>query len=249
MSEAQNIFSHLLFLAHKYSQYSVRMNKQGIQLALHLSAFMLSLLLVISISIDTFRGIAFYDDTNYLDLQFWICLLLMVLFFLEVYNADNSWQYFGRHFLFLLLIIPYLTFFDWFGVELPLQVEYLFRFIPLVRGYIAFTLIAYGLLRDLSSGLLIIYIVVLFSFIYYCSLIFYVLESGVNPQLHSFWDSLWYSCMTATTAGCNITATTAVGKVISILLALAGMMLLPVFTVYLTSLIRTGKVGDVAEEA
>ena len=219
------------------------MNKQGIQLALHLSAFMLSLLLVISISIDTFRGVAFYDDTNYLDLQFWICLMLMVLFFLEVYNADNSWQYFGRHFLFLLLIIPYLTFFDGFGVELPLQVEYLFRFIPLVRGYIAFTLIAYGLLRDLSSGLLIIYIVVLFSFIYYCSLIFYVLESGVNPQLHSFWDSLWYSCMTATTAGCNITATTAVGKVISILLALAGMMLLPVFTVYLTSLIRTGKVG------
>ena len=243
MSEVQNIFSHLLFLAHKYSLYSVRMNKQGIQLALHLSAFMLSLLLVISISIDTFRGVAFYDDTNYLDLQFWICLMLMVLFFLEVYNADNSWQYFGRHFLFLLLIIPYLTFFDWFGVELPLQVEYLFRFIPLVRGYIAFTLIAYGLLRDLSSGLLIIYIVVLFSFIYYCSLIFYVLESGVNPQLHSFWDSLWYSCMTATTAGCNITATTAVGKVISILLALAGMMLLPVFTVYLTSLIRTGKVG------
>lgn len=225
------------------------MNKQGIQLALHLSAFMLSLLLVISISIDTFRGIAFYDDTNYLDLQFWICLMLMVLFFLEVYNADHSWQYFGRHFLFLLLIIPYLTFFDWFGVELPLQVEYLFRFIPLVRGYIAFTLIAYGLLRDLSSGLLIIYIVVLFSFIYYCSLIFYVLESGVNPQLHSFWDSLWYSCMTATTAGCNITATTAVGKVISILLALAGMMLLPVFTVYLTGLIRTGRVGDADEKA
>ncbi len=249
MSEVQNIFSLSLFLAHKYSLYSVRMNKQGIQLALHLSAFMLSLLLVISISIDTFRGVAFYDDTNYLDLQFWICLMLMVLFFLEVYNADNSWQYFGRHFLFLLLIIPYLTFFDWCGVELPLQVEYLFRFIPLVRGYVAFTLIAYGLLRDLSSGLLIIYIVVLFSFIYYCSLIFYVLESGVNPQLHSFWDSLWYSCMTATTAGCNITATTAVGKVISILLALAGMMLLPVFTVYLTSLIRTGKVGDVAEEA
>jgi hypothetical protein len=162
------------------------MNKQGIQLALHLSAFMLSLLLVISISIDTFRGVPFYDDVNYLDLQFWICLMLMVLFFLEVYNADNSWQYFGRHFLFLLLIIPYLTLFDWWGIQLSPQAAFLFRFIPLVRGYIAFTLIAYGLLRDLSSGLLITYIVVLFSFIYYCSLIFYVLEMGVNPQLHSF---------------------------------------------------------------
>ncbi len=225
------------------------MNKQGLQFALHLSAFMLSLLLVISISIDTFRGIPFYDDSHYLDIQFWICLMLMVLFFVEVYNADNSWQYFGRHFLFLLLTIPYLTLFDWWSVELSSEMEYLFRFIPLVRGYIAFTLIAYGLLRDLASGLLITYIVVLFSFIYYCSLIFYVLEINVNPQLHSFWDSLWYSCMTATTAGCNISAITTVGKVISVFLALAGMMLLPVFTVYLTDLIRTGHVHGGVEES
>lgn len=218
------------------------------QFSLHLSAFMLSLLLVISISIDTFRGIPFYEDVNYLDLQFWICILLMVLFALEVYTAANSWQYLGRHFLFLLLIIPYLTLFDWWGVELSAQMEYLFRFVPLVRGYIAFTVIAYGLLRDLASGLLITYIVVLFSFIYYCSLIFYVLEVNLNPMLHSFWDSLWYSCMTATTAGCNISAVTNVGRVISVLLALAGMMLLPVFTVYLTNLIRTGRVGEEDKE-
>ena len=106
-------------------------NKQSVQLALHLSAFMLSLLLVISISIDTFAGIPFYDDTNYLDLQFWICVLLMVLFLLEVYNAENSWQYFGRHVLFLLLIVPYLTLFDWCGVELSSEMEFLFRFIPI----------------------------------------------------------------------------------------------------------------------
>ena len=225
------------------------MNKQGLQFALHLSAFMLSLLLVISISIDTFRGVAFYDDTHYLDLQFWICMMLMVLFFLEVYNAENSWQYFGRHFFFLTLVVPYLTLFDWFGLQLSSQAEYLFRFIPLVRGYIAFTVIAYGLLRDLTAGLLITYIVVLFSFIYYCSLIFYVLEVNVNPMLHDFWDSLWYSCMTATTAGCNITAMTNVGRIISILLALAGMMLLPVFTVYLTDLIRTGRVRSGDEDS
>lgn len=221
------------------------MNKQSLQFALHLSAFMLSLLLVISISIDTFRGVHFYDDANYLDLQFWICLMLMALFFIEVYHADDSWRYFGRHFFFFLLTIPYLPLFDWFGVDLSNESEYLFRFIPLIRGYVALTILAYGLLRDLASGLLITYIVVLFSFIYYCSLIFYVLEVDVNPQLHTFWDSVWYACMTATTAGCNITATTAVGKVISVLLALAGMMLLPVFTVYLTSLIRTGKVSEV----
>ena len=220
------------------------MNKQGIQLALHLSAFMLSLLLVISISIDTFKGIPFYSDTNYLDLQFWICVLLIALFAIEVYNADDSLRYFVRHIFFLLLIIPYLTLFDWFNVNLSLEMEFLFRFIPLIRGDIAFTVIAYALMRDLTAGLLITYIVVLFSFIYYCSLIFYVLEVNSNPMLHSFWDSLWYSCMTATTAGCSIQAVTAIGKVISVLLALAGMMLLPVFTVYLTNIIRYGHIKE-----
>lgn len=216
------------------------LSKSSVQLALHLSAFVLSLLLVISISIDTFRGIPFYDDANYLDLQFWICLLLIILFVLEVFNADAPWHYFGRHIFFLLLIIPYLTIFDWCSVNLSTEMEFLFRFIPLIRGYISFTVIAYALMRDLTAGLLITYIVVLFSFIYYCSLIFFVLEVETNPMVHNFWDSLWYSCMTATTAGCSIQAVTPVGKVISVLLALAGMMLLPVFTVYLTNIIRTG---------
>ena len=222
-------------------------NKQSVRLALHLSAFVLSLLLVISISIDTFAGTPFYNDTNYLDLQFWICILLIILFSIEVYNAEHSWQYFGNHFLFLLLIIPYLTLFDWFDVTLSSEMEFLFRFIPLIRGYIAFTIIAYGLLRDLTAGLLITYIVILFSFIYYSSLIFYVLEANVNPMVHNFWDCLWYSCMTATTAGCSIQAVTTVGKVISVLLSLSGMMLLPVFTVYLTDIIRTGHITKNSE--
>lgn len=222
-------------------------NKQSVQLALHLSAFVLSLLLVISISIDTFAGTPFYNDTNYLDLQFWICILLIILFSIEVYNAEHSWQYFGNHFLFLLLIIPYLTLFDWLDVTLSSEMEFLFRFIPLIRGYIAFTIIAYGLLRDLTAGLLITYIVILFSFIYYSSLIFYVLEANVNPMVHNFWDCLWYSCMTATTAGCSIQAVTTVGKVISVLLSLSGMMLLPVFTVYLTDIIRTGHITKNSE--
>ena len=222
-------------------------NKQSVQLALHLSAFVLSLLLVISISIDTFAGTPFYNDTNYLDLQFWICILLIILFSIEVYNAEHSWQYFGNHFLFLLLIIPYLTLFDWFDVTLSSEMEFLFRFIPLIRGYIAFTIIAYGLLRDLTAGLLITYIVILFSFIYYSSLIFYVLEANVNPMVHNFWDCLWYSCMTATTAGCSRQAVTTVGKVISVLLSLSGMMLLPVFTVYLTDIIRTGHITKNSE--
>ena len=220
------------------------LSKSSVQLSLHLSAFMLSLLLVISISIDTFKGIPFYDDTSYLDLQFWICMLLIILFVLEVFNADSPRHYLGRHFFFLLLIIPYLTIFDWCGVVLSSEMEFLFRFIPLIRGYISFTVIAYALMRDLTAGLLITYIVVLFSFIYYCSLIFYVLEVDTNPMVHNFWDSLWYSCMTATTAGCSIQAITPVGKVISVLLALAGMMLLPVFTVYLTNIIRTGHLRD-----
>ena len=44
--------------------------------------------------------------------------------------------------------------------------------------------------------------------------------------------------MDVTTVGSNIIAVTATGRVLSVLLAALGMMMFPIFTVYVTSLIQ-----------
>lgn len=44
--------------------------------------------------------------------------------------------------------------------------------------------------------------------------------------------------MDVTTVGSNIIAVTATGRVLSVLLAALGMMMFPIFTVYVTSLVE-----------
>ena len=49
---------------------------------------------------------------------------------------------------------------------------------------------------------------------------------------------LWWAYMDVTTVGSNIIAVTPTGRVLSVLLAALGMMMFPIFTVYVTSLVE-----------
>ena len=51
-------------------------------------------------------------------------------------------------------------------------------------------------------------------------------------------DALWWAFMDVTTVGSNIIAVTVTGRVLSVLLAALGMMMFPIFTVYVTSLVQ-----------
>lgn len=63
------------------------------------------------------------------------------------------------------------------------------------------------------------------------SLIFFWIESGINPKLHSFIDALWWGFATATTTGYgDITPVTVKGKILGILLMLTGTALFAMFT-------------------
>ena len=63
------------------------------------------------------------------------------------------------------------------------------------------------------------------------SFIFFWIESGINPKLHSFIDALWWGFATATTTGYgDITPVTVKGKILGILLMLTGTALFAMFT-------------------
>ena len=87
------------------SEFIVR--KKGIYGILHVIILLLSLFLVISISVDTFKGIPFYEQSVYMEVQLWICALFLADFVLEWILATNSKRYVATHFIFLLVSIPY----------------------------------------------------------------------------------------------------------------------------------------------
>ena len=211
---------------------------------LHISVLLLSLFLITVISIDTFNNVPFYQEPSFKRVQFWICILFLFDFFFEWTMAEKKWHYLLTHFLFFLVAIPYNAIFEYFGITFSEKVEYLVRYIPLVRGGYALAIVVSWLTANRATSLFISYLLTIVATVYFASVIFFVFEEDINPLVNNYLDALWWASMDVTTVGSNIIAVTAVGRVLSVVLAALGMMLFPIFTVYITSVItRRNKQG------
>lgn len=212
--------------------------KQIICDILHISIILLSCVLIVSISVETLNNVSFVNQGTYLKTQFWICIFFLLDFFIELCLSDTKLQYFKKHFIFLVISIPYLNIINYFELSLPSEISYLIQFMPLLRGGYALAIVVNWLTQNKASSLFITYILFLVTIIYFASLSFFVIEHKVNPQVTCYQDSLWWAFMNVTTLGSNIYAKTGIGKILTVLLGALGMMLFPVFTVYLTTLIQ-----------
>ena len=212
--------------------------KKGIYGILHLIILLLSLFLIISISIDTFDGIPFYKESIYMNVQFWICIIFLFDFILEYILSKEKRYYFRSHFIFLLVAIPYQSIINYAGWEFSPETTYLIRFIPLIRSGYALAIVVGWFTYNKATSLFISYLTMLLATVYFSSLAFYITESAHNPLVTKYTDALWWAFMDVTTVGSNIVAVTPVGRVLSVLLAALGMMMFPIFTVYVTSIIQ-----------
>lgn len=213
-------------------------SRKGIYGVLHVIILILSLFLVISISIDTFHNISFLNEPDYMKIQLWICIFFLFDFFLELFLSKEKMRYIKTHFLFFLISIPYLNIMQYHNFSLSQEVDYLIRFVPLIRGGYAMAIVVGWFSASRVSNLFRSYISLLLVTIYFASLIFYVHERDVNSLVKNYWDALWWASMDVTTVGSNIIAVTGIGKILSVMLAAIGMMMFPIFTVYVTSLVE-----------
>ena len=212
--------------------------KQDIYNVLHVLVLILALFLVISISIDTFNNIPFQTEASYLKIQLWICIFFLSVFFIELFLADRKWNYFFTHLIFLFISIPYLSIIDSYDIELSDNIKYFTRFIPLVRGGYALAIIVGRFTSSRATSIFFSYVTMLFATVYFGSLLFFQIEHRINPLVSTYGDALWWACMNVTTVGSNIYAETIAGRIITVVLAALGMMMFPIFTVYVTSLIQ-----------
>ena len=209
---------------------------------LHILILLLSVFLIITISIDTFHNISFLNQGNYMEIQLWI--FFMFDFWLEFVLSDHKWKYLRNRFIFFLVSIPYLNIFSYLNLNFSSETYYFLRFIPLVRSGYALAIVVGWLSYNKISSLFISYVTMLMATVYFSSLIFFVLEHAVNPMVTRYTDALWWAFMDVTTVGSNIYAVTATGKILSVVLAALGMMMFPIFTVYVTSLLQKFNAQD-----
>ena len=221
------------------------LKEKGVYAFLHILILILSVFLVVRISIDTFHNEAFYLERSFIRFQFWICIVFLFDFFVEFFLAPNKWKYIRNRFIFFLVAIPYNSIISFYGWTFSPQVTYALHYIPLIRGGYAMSIVVSWFTYNRATGLFISYLATLLFTIYFASLAFYVFEHPVNSLVTDYDAALWWACMDATTVGSNIEAVTPVGRILSVLLAALGMMMFPIFTVYVTNLLtRTKQQGE-----
>lgn len=199
------------------------------------TVLILSVLLVVWISIDTFNKVDYLANRPYMTFQLWVCIFFMIDFIVGLIYAENRKKYFKRRFLFLFLSIPFLNIIDLLQWNPGPDALYFLRFIPLARAALAMSIVMGYLSSNAVTSMCVSYMTIIFFITYFCSLIFFQRESGVNPAVDSYWTALWWSAMNMTTVGSSIVPVTPAGKIVEVILPICGMIMFPLFTVYLTN--------------
>lgn len=211
-------------------------NKQRITNLMHILVVIVSCLMIAYLTIDTLHNKSFLSDSNYLNLQFWGCLVFLLDLIIEIWFSKKKLSYILRHLFFLLICIPYLNIIHHFDIHLRGEIAYILRFVPMIRAAYVFTIVT-GATASAKwvKNLLVTYMIVLIVIVYFCSLTFFVTEQPVNDLVNNYWESLQWSIMSLTTAGCSIHAMTPTGRVLGVVLSALGLIFFPIFTVFLTN--------------
>ncbi|MEG0815540.1 MAG: ion channel [Mucinivorans sp.] len=210
-----------------------------------------SVAIITVLSIELLSPTVVFDQSDVLHIQAAVCAVFMADFVVRGSVSTNKWRYFWRNFLFFLISIPYLNILYYTHLEVSSETYFVLRLIPLIRGGFGIAIVISFFTRSRIASLFLTYVVTIIATAYFASLVFYALEKGINPSVVNFSDALWWAFMDVTTVGSNVYAVTGVGRVMSVILAGAGMMMFPIFTAYITSkfqtMIRAPKVGDTAD--
>lgn len=198
----------------------------------------LALALVIYLSVNILSSVDFMHDATYMRFQLWVCVVFMAVFFIEWLMSERKWHYLLHRWLFFVLSVPYTYIIGALDIHLSDEALYFIHFVPLARGVLAGSMVVGYVSTNRITGIFFSYVVVMVSFAYFGSLIFWAREQGVNPGLPDYWAAVWWACSQATTVGCTIFPVTVAGQVVAAVLAVMGMIMFPLFTVYITNVVR-----------
>lgn len=223
----------------RFFSYSIDLHgvRRVLIMILHLLVLAASVGLIVLITLDALRNESFLTDAGYMNIQFWVCIFFIADIIIEWFLVEDKRHYWRSHLVFLFVSIPYLTIINWLEIKLPGEAAYLIRLIPLIRTAYIFLLVTGMMSRNWITSLFSTYVIVFITTLYLGSLLFFVEEHYINTSVDSFGDAMWWGVMNMTTCGSNIQAITPTGKAIAVVLSVIGLVLFPVFTVYITDVL------------
>lgn len=222
----------VLNLKLKHKQRKIRMSKKIDDIAV-----VGSLILLVALSLEIVLNNHTDFTPYYIVCEAVICITYITKFFIDMRGARSAKRFFYKRLPILLISIPYLAIIMACGVSVSRQAALSLGLLPVLRAIISFYRLFIRLVSAQSiDKILIAYLMVTILFTYIAALIFYDVEYHINENLHGFGNAIWWAWMNLTTVGAEIYPVTTLGKILSVMLPLLGMMLLPLFTSYIISL-------------
>lgn len=212
--------------------------------ALHMVVLAVAVLLILIITRDIFENVSFLVDPQYLKMQLWICVIFMLDIVIDCVFGDHNWRVIAMNIVFFFLCIPFVNVIDYFDIHVTGEMLFILRLLPMLRAAYIIVQVTGTINSDKVSSLFRAYITLFIVIVYFSSLMFYVEEHSVNSGVDTYWSALWWTIMTLTTAGCYITEVTTVGKILSVVLSAGGLILFPVFTVYVANAVSGTSSSD-----
>lgn len=197
--------------------------------------------LLVSVSCEIITGSRQYFSEHFLIIQLCTCIVFIADYAVRSLGSRRGEHYGLKHLPYLLLSLPYLNIIAWCGVTLERSWMMFLGVIPLLRALIAGWVVVRWFAERGVRRMFSAYAFTVVLLTYLSALVFYDYEIMVNPRLHGFGNAVWWAFMGMTTVGAEIFPVTTVGKVLAVILPALGMLMLPLFTVYIADLYNKKK--------
>lgn len=181
-----------------------------------------------NLSVLLTQGIIYFDMV--------VCFVLFCDFMFRLYHTKDKKAFFKDKW-------------TWIDIIAMIPIEFApFRFLRLIRVLILLNKISKHLKEfieethlDWSFGILLMTVIA-------GTILFYIVEAGINTNIHNLGDAFWYVLPTMATDGGNIYPATVSGRIISIIVMIIGILFIGMFTAQIASWL-TEKYGEKCEES
>ncbi len=196
-----------------------------------------SIVLLVALSFEIVSNEHTHFTPYYILIEGVICSTYITKFMVDMNASLRKSRFFFKRLPILIISVPYLAIIMACGVSVNRELALSLGLLPILRAIISFYRLFVRLVTAQSiDKILLAYLMVTVIFTYIAALIFYDVEYHTNDTLHGLGNAIWWAWMSLTTVGAEIYPITTLGKVLSVLLPLVGMMLLPLFTSYIIAL-------------
>ncbi len=193
---------------------------------------LLTVIDLIFILLSTLYSFNFKVEDIFADYDFLVCLLLFLDLAYDYYTSDRTLKQFlidDKNFLSIISILPFDLLFRYFSIFR------LFRFIRIIK-----IVRVYNVIKDLDSlfyfiqnHLLKLLLIILMIYV----LISSVLLIRLDDSFTTFADALWFMIVTVSTVGYgDVIPLSPIGKSLSALTIVIGIIFVAVFTAYLSAM-------------